>query len=495
MLIRSGLILAVGILLGRLLGFFRETLIASQFGVSGLADVAILTLTLPDLFMNVLLGGAASIVLVPVFVRLQGAGSAWLHYRISIISALVCVLLAVVVVMLSQPLARLLAPGVTPQTQTQIALGISWSAWLMPLIACATVTTTWLQALGRFSVSAFSTLLYNLVLIFVLMFALSPTQPIVSLAIGMLIAGVLRCFWLWWDTHPFVNHERAESLMVKPLLQSYGMALVASSSLFLLPLIGRAMASQTGEGGIAIFNYASKLVELPLAVAITLIANVMFATLAHTIQQQPKTWSVMFGQSQRVVILVAWLITLPAFCFSLSLVKIAFGWGEISEFHLQQIAIVWQCGLLSLVLQGVVSLNTVALAAHHNTRTLASSSLLGLVSYSGASYLLLPIYGLLGLMGALLLAYLIMLIEQWRVLVTRHHLHLSQVLNVRFLCTLMLMLLITIPMWFLGSYLNLHIVAAVFVAIAHALLLLGVLFMVQPEIWAMAKPLLRAREA
>ena len=64
----------VGILLGRLLGFFRETLIASQFGVSGLADVAILTLTLPDLFMSVLLGGAASIVLVPVFVRLQGAG-------------------------------------------------------------------------------------------------------------------------------------------------------------------------------------------------------------------------------------------------------------------------------------------------------------------------------------------------------------------------------------------------------------------------------------
>ena len=57
MLIRSGLILAVGVLLGRLLGFFRETLIASQFGVSGLADVAILTLTLPDLFMNVLLGG------------------------------------------------------------------------------------------------------------------------------------------------------------------------------------------------------------------------------------------------------------------------------------------------------------------------------------------------------------------------------------------------------------------------------------------------------
>jgi uncharacterized membrane protein YfcA len=58
----------------------------------------------------------------------------------------------------------------------------------------------------------------------------------------------------------------------------------------------------------------------------------------------------------------------------------------------------------------------------------------------------------------------------------------------------MLMLLVTIPMWFLGSYLTLHIVAAVFVAIAHVLLLLGILFMVQPEIRAMAKPLLRARE-
>ncbi len=495
MLIRSGLILAVGILLGRLLGFFRETLIASQFGVSGLADVAILTLTLPDLFMNVLLGGAVSIVLVPEFVRLKDAGSAWLHFRISIISALVCLVLAVVVTILSRPIALMLAPGVSAQTLSQIALGISWSAWLMPLIACATVTTTWLQALGRFSVSAFSTLLYNIVLVLVLAFALSPTQPIASLAIGMLVAGVLRCFWLWWDTRRFINAERAESVVVASLLRRYGMALVASSSLFLLPLIGRAMASQTGEGGIAIFNYASKLVELPLAVAITLIANVMFATLAHTIQQQPKTWSVMFGQGQRLVILIAWLITLPAFCFSLPLVKIAFGWGKITEFHLQQIATVWQWGLLSLVFQGVVSLNTVALAAHRNTRALVSSSLLGLCSYSAGCYLLLPLYGLSGLMAALLLAYIIMLIEQWRVLVTQHQLQLSQVINKSFVYALMLMLLITIPMWFLGSFFSLNTVAAVMAAIVHTLLLLGALYMVQPEVRAMAKPLLRMREA
>ena len=59
-----------GILLGRIAGFVRESFIVAHFGASEQADYAVLILTIPDLLINMLVGGAMGAALIPEFKRL-----------------------------------------------------------------------------------------------------------------------------------------------------------------------------------------------------------------------------------------------------------------------------------------------------------------------------------------------------------------------------------------------------------------------------------------
>ena len=53
----STVVYNLGMLVGRASGFVRESFVASTYGVSSQADQIILMLTLPDLLVNLLLGG------------------------------------------------------------------------------------------------------------------------------------------------------------------------------------------------------------------------------------------------------------------------------------------------------------------------------------------------------------------------------------------------------------------------------------------------------
>ena len=59
-------IISIGILLGRLAGYGRELIIASQFNISQMADHVILLLTMPDLINSLLSISTISVVAMPL---------------------------------------------------------------------------------------------------------------------------------------------------------------------------------------------------------------------------------------------------------------------------------------------------------------------------------------------------------------------------------------------------------------------------------------------
>ncbi|MDQ6882384.1 MAG: virulence factor MviN, partial [Pseudomonadota bacterium] len=73
MLLKAGAVSFGLLLASRLLGLLRESALAAAFGTSGLADVAVLMLSLPDWLAGVLAGGALSYVMLPAWAA-QGAG-------------------------------------------------------------------------------------------------------------------------------------------------------------------------------------------------------------------------------------------------------------------------------------------------------------------------------------------------------------------------------------------------------------------------------------
>lgn len=451
MLVRSGLIVALGLLLGRLLGFGRELGVAAEFGATGMADAAILTLTFPDLLMNILFGGVLSAVLVPEFVRLGERGSWVLHRRVTLAALAAAGVLALLLALLSLPLARLLAPGASPASAAAMAHGIAWSAWLMPLIVCSTVTTVWLQALQRFGSSAFSTLFYNGLLVVVIWRGLPADDPLRALALAMVAAGLVRCLWLWAGLRREINPALPEAMDWPGLRRRYADALLTSLALFLFPLVGRAIASHAGDGGLAIYNYASKLVELPLGIAITMVSVVVFSKLAAMIQQSGD-WQSLWRDSLRLVAGLSVMITLPAVCFSRQLAEAAFGWGAMSPASLERIAALSSVGMLSLGLQGVYVLNNLVLSSFHETRRMMRYSLAGLAVFAGSGYAGFRALGGEGLMLGLVLAYALMVALQLRWLSGAGARLFGDALDARFVRMTAWMLAASIPFWLLSPH-------------------------------------------
>ena len=64
-------LLAGSVLLSRLLGFARESLLAYQVGASGQADAYYAAFQLPDLLNYLLAGGALSIAFLPLYTRIR----------------------------------------------------------------------------------------------------------------------------------------------------------------------------------------------------------------------------------------------------------------------------------------------------------------------------------------------------------------------------------------------------------------------------------------
>lgn len=98
----SALIVSLGLFIGRFSGFLREIIIANNFGATENSDFIVLLLTTPDFLVNLLMGGAMSMALVPEFKKLNEEDSQLLYKQVTS----VMFLFGLTVCLLSYPLDR-----------------------------------------------------------------------------------------------------------------------------------------------------------------------------------------------------------------------------------------------------------------------------------------------------------------------------------------------------------------------------------------------------
>ncbi|RYY95353.1 MAG: hypothetical protein EOO24_23015 [Comamonadaceae bacterium] len=84
MFLRAGVLSLALLLASRLLGVVRESALAAAFGSGGLADVAVLMLTLPDWVASVMASGALAYVLLPAWSQQQPGQVSALQRRVAV---------------------------------------------------------------------------------------------------------------------------------------------------------------------------------------------------------------------------------------------------------------------------------------------------------------------------------------------------------------------------------------------------------------------------
>lgn len=379
-LVSASVALSLTLLLGRSFGFVREIQLGAIFGLSREGDFAIVMLTTPDLLVNLLLAGGLSAALVPEFARLDARGRARVFGVTSLMVLALFGTIGIVLAFFPALLLLAFAPGYADTPPSAYALPYAIAALAIPLAGLTGVASALLNSQHRFFVAGAGTLVFNLTIILVLILLPSEQQSLLVLAAGLALAASLRYISQVVAALPHLNWAGAPvcDTDYRRLAFRFIQALGAATIVLSIPVILRALISLNGEGNIAAFNFAAKLVELPLGIAITTISTVAFPALskAFSANDGPEQLRIYESGIQRALLL-AICITIPGIWFSYPLVELIFGRGRIGPSDLALISDFARLGFLTLPLIAVSSMATTLLNARGQTGLLFKVTLAG----------------------------------------------------------------------------------------------------------------------
>ncbi|RYX97694.1 MAG: hypothetical protein EOO28_02320 [Comamonadaceae bacterium] len=377
MYLRAGVFSLALLMASRLLGLLRESVQAAAFGASGLGDAVIVMFTLPDLLVGILFSGALAYVLLPAWALQTPVQQAASQKKVAQLLLAMGLALGLVIWLLREQLVHALAPGLQGSLRELGAQSLAWSAAVLPLALLASLWVTRLQHERDFVGMYAGSLVVNLLLVCALLFAPHERggQAIVLVLGGFLALAMLgRLAWLAWRLRRAARLQPGEAparvgraeptpapLVALPGLKVWLWAALSSGLLLVLPLMARSLASQGGEGALASFNYAWKLVELPLVLAIQLVASLAFPAITRTAAGSPER-----EKALQIAFILAWALACAAIAavasFSLPLAGLLFGWGRMTPDGLQAIAHWSAIGIWSLLPQALMAVLMTAMA-------------------------------------------------------------------------------------------------------------------------------------
>lgn len=254
----NGLILSAGLLIGRLSGYIRELVQADIFGTSNLADIAVLSLTTPDLINNLISSGALSMVLLP---HIQAANN---KKDMTTVAGQVTffAIFFMGIFFLAAPLFF-----------SENILKFVYISILSILPNALTFTcAVFLMNIERFGLQSLGTLIFNIIFIVGLIFFRSPY--LIAITVIFAALGRLLMFYKYAEkfehTIDFKKLFRPRILFqgidkLKPLL----MAVFINGIIYLNPIIDKIMTAQLSDGSTAILSYSEKLYLLPVSILLT----------------------------------------------------------------------------------------------------------------------------------------------------------------------------------------------------------------------------------
>jgi putative peptidoglycan lipid II flippase len=287
-LVTASLILTVAALASRLLGWIRLLVIGSQFGASRELDAYFAAFRIPDAIFQLVVAGALSAALIPVFAGYRARGQdreAWLLAS-SVINLVLIGLagLSLIMAIFAPIFVPIVAPGFDAPT-TELTVRMTRVMLISPvLIGMGAVVTGILNSYQQFTVPAIAPLLYNLAIILAAIF-LAPIMGVEGLAVGVAIGSLahlavqvpsLARVGQRYDLTVGLSHPGVRR--VAWLMGPRTLGLAAGQLNFLVSTV---LASGLPEGSLTAYNYAFQLSQIPVGVVGVSIAVALFPTLSQ----------------------------------------------------------------------------------------------------------------------------------------------------------------------------------------------------------------------
>jgi len=321
-------LIAIGNIASRVLGLARESVIAGLFGAGAAVDAFTAASTIPTTLYDLLINGAISAALVPVFSEYaEGDEREFWHVASTIINLALLVMAAVVALLiwLAPQVIGVLAGGFRADIRDQATQMVRQLLPAAIFMGLSGLITALLYARQRFLLPAFTASAYNLGIILGAVL-LTPLLGPLSLVIGVLVGALLQVLLQLpgllnpdpstgsggaggkggMAYRPVLNLRHPG---VRRILRLYAPVSLGIGFSIAGTVLDRNLASGLGEAAISTQRFATTLIQFPLGLVA---AAVSFAVLPTLSRQASAGHDDAFRTTLAMGMKVVLLLVLPA---------------------------------------------------------------------------------------------------------------------------------------------------------------------------------------
>lgn len=413
---RTSALLVAATLMSRLIGFFRDMVIAAKFGANGLTDAYNVANSLPNFLNGVLQGGLSSVV-VPTVSPHFGRGDLRRAYglvnALALYAGVVSALLVLAVTLLAPQVVSALAPGMSHRdvaAGARLARILIWTVafgvyFYLGAAALVADDRYFYMSVGPIFMSGSATALLLAV----------RHPPIVLLAVGLLIGSVLQFAFVavpnlrHWRHYPPLGETRAGDPEVRRMLRRSVPALVSGAVGQVNAIVDRWVGSLLVPGSITEVTLANRVAQVPLGLFGYAISNASFPALARAYEAgETERVRDLLARDLRVVLLLTVPVMAEMVVLAYPIASAAYRHGHLTPAAARVIgaALVWYA--LCLVPFGVRTVLNRGFFLTGATRILANMSVVLVLLNAAGDFLFAKVAG----MGAPGLAFGTM-VDQW----------------------------------------------------------------------------------
>ena len=384
--------------LSRILGMVRDIVIASLFGAGQVTDAFWVAFRIPNLLRRLFAEGALTVSFIPVFTsRLEHGGKEKAKViSDTIFTILVCllILISLIGIIFSPYIVKIFASGFSDEV---FDLAVLLNRIMFPYIIFISLTALSmgiLNSLKHFFAPSFSPVLFNCcIILFAVVLHSNFDIPIVSLAIGVIIGGILQFLFqipflksrnFSFKPKLLFNNPDVKNIFTLIVPQIFGLAVYNLNI-----IVNTQYASYLPEGTISYLFLSERLVEFPLGIIAVSLATVLLPNFSSYISKGDLS---KFRETYVSSIRILFYILIPASIGLIALSKpICNILYQRGEFGYEQMIFTSQCLFgyaIGLWAVGLIRITVPAFFAQKDTKTPVYVALCAFILNAVLGYLL-----------------------------------------------------------------------------------------------------------
>ena len=331
----AAFILGAAGLVSRVLGLIRDRLLAGKFGAGDELDVYFAAFRIPDFIYGILIVGGITAVFLPAFSEYfqKNKEQAWEFANNLLNCLLVLLVFSCLILFIFAPLIiDLVVPGFSPEKK-ELTVSLTRIMFLSPLFfGISSIFSGILHYFNRFLIFSLAPILYNLSIIFGILF-LVPIFGLYGLAYGVIlgaflqmllqIPGVINSGYKYLPILRFKDPGliKVFKLMIPRMISVFGH--------YINLIIVTAIASGLAVGSVTILNFANNLQRLPIGLIGISFALASFPSLSRAWANKTKqTFFKNFSLIFRQILFLIIPISLLMFLMRTQIIQIVLGTGK-----------------------------------------------------------------------------------------------------------------------------------------------------------------------